>query len=445
MTGSDLPRPLTLELGTLTGADIYASWSATGVGDEVVNSEITADGRWSVTGSTGVHIISSLLADGRLTADGHGEADISGSRYWITGWSATGFGNLVLGSIKLDPGDQMWFNYGSSLIPPMQLGGFTYNTQTSVATDLQIGNMVRRSGLEIGRILANQPKPISLRQMQPPYVPVESVIWAGQSNITPISDSLTMTYGSQTSHGHSISIGRMVVKSVVVPAIIQARVTQVANETLVGGNVAKVRASQIVVEMLKFSASSSVRTSQVAVEALKLSNFGAIKQEAVEALGYSPSRLLLKQEAIEVLSGAVTDARVTQTVNEILAGGDAGQVRATQIAVEMLRLRTEPSLAQDRIKQAAVEMASTGIPAALIEMVIAEAVNNGAPNALIEMVIAEAVNNGAPNALIEMAATEVLHSGYPQNHLRQLAVEMLIRPEFDGTAGGIANNPRFHI
>lgn len=376
---------------------------------------------------------------------------------------ATGeaFGNLMVGKVKydslnvsatsaatfaptknaLEAGYAIWIDaFETGQESPMPTGSFTVGSQVGNSDGGFLGYMECKKGLEILRDPGSKPRPLFAWDSVPQNLAEFSISSRSSLNTT-ISDTLSFTASGKTGVGTSSSVGQLIQKFGILSSSLAARATQVAVETL-GSENPSARASQIAVEVLSVKASKA-RATQIAVETLKLANYVALQQDAVEALGTGINTGVVQQVAIEVLANSRAAMVVSQVAGEFLAGGDVAKARATQIAVEAIRQRTEPSLARDRIQQSAIEMASSGNPYALVSAMAFEAAHNGTPNALVSVLAAEAVHSGIPKVLINVVAPEAIHDAIPTALVKQVAIEVITHAGFDGTVGSMLNNPRF--
>jgi hypothetical protein len=222
--------------------------------------------------------------------------------------------------------------------------------------------------------------------------------------------------------------------------------TQNAFEILASGD-PEVWATQINYEML-FIPVSYDRVTQVVEEVLYLANLGAIQQAAVEAMSDGGDRSALTQQvAVEMMHTIKATAFITAANEEILKGpGEPVNVQGTQTNLEILTLNQIAFFAAAVDQQVAIESVINSNPNGLINHVAVEEINNGTPNARINHDAVETIHNNDRNGRLNQAAIEELGNSTTMAGLtQQVAIEMLVRPEFDGTVGGLVNNPRYHI
>ncbi len=423
---------------------------------------------WVGAGKTSVQIFGGAIFLNRWSAAGCGGLSMRGAGIQNAYMTVTAYGALRLGFMKshaVSFGDTIAVTFTPNLITPeagyyywiarrdsrvypdVTPGSFTVAGKTARWENFNTGFFIKKTGLG----LPSHPtikRPFNwVKGVHTDYEVFGFVDYG--STMAEIDNTETFTDSGKVGRGHSSQFGRFTQKNVYMTEVQAMLVTQVAVETL-GTNTAGTRATQVAVEVLGGNA-ARVRTTQVAIETLKLANFATVKQIAVEALGtgLEPPPAQVKQVAIEVLATSHAGMVLSQLTEEALLGERyggplAGKVRGSQVAVEVLRLRTEPSLANDRVKQVGVEMMSSGVPYALVQNVGVEAVVTGAPAALIQDIGVEAVVTGAPAALIQDIGIEMVYDTNPNAMVKQVAVEYLVKATFDGTVGGLVGNPRYH-
>ena len=421
------------------------SWSAAGGTTVQIRGSSVSYNRFSAAGQTSVAIHTGESQHGSIAMAG-----TSGLRLGYLKWHAVNYNGTTV--IRFTP----------LLITP-EAGYFYWvarkdghvNADTTIATGFTAsgkkGRWENTNGgflnKKIGLGLPSGP-PISKPEgwHRSIYQDWEEFLFVKTATLTTeISNALTFSVSSKTGRGHSSQFGRFTQKNVTDKEIQALLFSQVAVETL-GANNPKVRSSQMAVETLGGN-TAHLRTTQVAVETLKLANLASVKQIATEALGKGASCPAdVKQVAIEVLATSHAAMVVSQITRETMFGEGSefiGKVRDSQVAVEALRLRTEPSLAKDRVKQVSVEMLSSGLPYVLLQDVGVEAMYNGSPHALVQDIGVEAVYNGMPHALVQDVATEAVHDANPDARIHQIAIELLVKARQDPTVASLISNPRY--
>ena len=263
-------------------------------------------------------------------------------------------------------------------------------------------------------------------------------------DITQISNSVAFTADGITAQGGDGVLGRDKEEYVLFSVLTNARLTQATLEILATGN-PYVRTTQVNYEMLWIPASYA-RCTQVVEEVLYLANLAAIQQAAVETLaGGNGGEALLQQAAIELLYSIKAAVLMTQATLEALQGPDNPSVRMTQTTMEVLSLNQIAQYAAANIQQVAAAALHNANPNAQLQQVAIEELFNNAGFARLQQVAIEEIGNGNSDAVVNaVAVAELNNSTTMHGCVQQVAVEMLVRPGFDGTVGSLINNPHYH-
>lgn len=262
---------------------------------------------------------------------------------------------------------------------------------------------------------------------------------------TEISNTIGFTNSGVTAIAEGGYVGFDRASYVTFSVLTHALLTQENMEVLATGN-PFVRMSQFNYEML-WIPDSHCRNTQTVEEVLYLANLAAIQQMAVETISDGGSRnALLDQVALEMLYTIKAAVIATQATLEALQGPANPSVQSTQQVMEVLTLNQLVQFAAANIQQVAVATAHNGNPNARLIQSALENLFNNAGNSRVESTAVEALGNGNSDAVVnQVTVAEVNNSTTFAGACEQVAVEMLVRPEFDGTVGSLVNNPRYHI
>ena len=264
-------------------------------------------------------------------------------------------------------------------------------------------------------------------------------------DITEIGTGVAFTLDGITAYGGMGVLGEDKEEYVIFAPLTNARLTQQIMEVLATG-IPSVRMTQANYEMLWIPASYT-RCTQVVEEVLYLANLGAIQQAAIETLaGGDGGECLLQQAAIEAIYSIKAYVLMTQMTLEALQGPDNPNVRMTQTIMEVLSLNQIAQYASANIQQVAIAALHNDNPDAHIQQVAVENLFNNQGFARIQQAAVETLGTGNSNArLQQVAIAELNNSTTMAGCIQQIAVEMLVRPGFDGTVGALISNPHYHI
>ena len=397
-----------------------------------INSAQNVDGTAIFLTDSSLSLIGSFEYDGTVTFTG-GTLMVNNSHYYPLG------AEYLWGIISNQT------ETGSPDFVPIFSGSFTISgvTSTSQGGPTLLGRMNVKNAFGFNRAMDNllyQPAQEFTRQewVRFPFFVTEAV------DVTQISDTVAFTLDGITSQGGDGWLGEDKEEYVLFSVLTHALLTQETMEILAAGN-PSVHVTQVNYEMLWIPA-SFVHCTQTVTEILYLANLGAIQQAAVETLaGGDGGECLLQQAAIEAIYSIKAYVLMTQMTLEALQGPDNPNVRMTQTVMEVLSLNQIAQFAAANIQQVAVAALHNDNPNAFIQAIAIEQIGNNLGFARIQQAVVEALGNGNSNArLQQVAIAELNNSTTMAGCIQQIAVEMLVKPEFDGTVGSLVNNPHYH-
>jgi hypothetical protein len=264
-------------------------------------------------------------------------------------------------------------------------------------------------------------------------------------NNTQISNSVGFTNSGIAAIGGDGVLGEEINDYVTFSILTHALLTQEVMEVLATGN-PNVRVTAINYEML-WIPTSHCRNTQVVEEVLYLANLAAIQQAAIEGLGGGDGgEALLDQVAIEAIYSIKAFVLMTQATLEMLQGPGDPSGLTTQITMEVLTLNQLVEFSSAYIQQVAIASVCSGHPNAVVAQVAIEELYTNGGNSRLESVAIEGLGNGNSDAAIQEVALATLNNAaITPAGVNQIAIEMLVKPGFDGTVGSMINNPHYFL